>query len=153
MTITQNSTGNPVPGAITATIAEMNVPTLPYNIAGYLIDLDNVTINASGAGDNTLTAGEKFGTSNLQFTVTDGINSEELFYYPSSYSLANFNLDGVVIPQGSQTVDMVGIASVYPTGPAPEFIPFSITDVPEPVSTGLMVVGAAAMLMGRRRTA
>jgi hypothetical protein len=150
--ITLDSQHNTAPGAITATIEQMNVPTLPYTIAGYLVDLNNVSINDSGAGDNPLPGSGLFGTSNLQLTVTDGTSSEELYYYPSSYSLANINLSAMQIPIGEQ-VDMVGIASVYPTGPAPEFIPMSITVVPEPLSAGLMAIGSVAMLMRRRRTA
>jgi hypothetical protein len=155
MTITQNSTGNPVPGNLTATVSQMNVTTLPYNLAGYLIDLNNAYITSgTGTGASILTPGETFGTGNLQLTVTDSTGSEELYYYPTSYSLANLDLYGITIPVGVP-VDMVGIASVYPTPApgAPEFIPFSITVVPEPVSTGLLAVGSVALLMRRRRTA
>ncbi|MGD0542740.1 MAG: hypothetical protein ABSB33_14595, partial [Tepidisphaeraceae bacterium] len=133
--ISANSSGNPVPAIGTTTIPLLNVATLSYSIAGYLLDLDNVTITGQ-------TAGEKFGITNIALTVTDTLgNSMELYYWPTSYSAANVNLFGETIPTGP--VDISGFGSVYTpaVGAAePEFNPISMVSVPEPVSAGLLTV-------------
>jgi len=145
------SSGNPLPAMPTLTIPQLNQTTLPFTAAGYLINLDNVTISS---GTSIITPGvSTWGTSNLTLTVTDSSNNKmTLYYWPTSYAMANFNLDGITIPSGP--VNITGFDSVYPSTPgSPEFTPISIVSVPEPVSTGLLAVGAAAMLMRRRRTA
>lgn len=145
--ISANSSGNAAPGPISATIPQLNVTTLPFSIAGYMVDLDNVMISGQ-------TAGEKFGITNLTLTVTDSLhNSMTLYYWPTSYSMANANLFGETIPNGP--VDITGFDSVFPTPApaAPEFSPISMVSVPEPVSAGLLGISSAALLMRRRRKA
>jgi len=146
----RSSQGNAVPGLATNTIPQLNVATIPLTIAGYLVDLDNVTISS---GTSILTPGETWGTSNLTLTITDSSNnSMTLFYWPTSYSAANVNLANVLIPTGP--VDMTGFDSVFAGPPAaPEFSPITVTPIPEPVSASLLAVGGVALLMRRRRTA
>jgi hypothetical protein len=143
--ISANSHGNSVPSLATYTIPQLNVATLPLTIAGYLVNLDNVTISGAAA----------FGNANLTLSVTDSFdNSMTLYYWPSSYSVANANLDLMPITAG-QSYDITGFDAVYGSGAtaAPQFIPISITAVPEPVSAGLLALGSVALLTRRRRTA
>ncbi len=82
-------------------------------------------------------------------TVTDSTGSQTLYYWPTSYSMANLNLFGQTIPTGP--VDIEGIASVFPTGSVPEFLPINITPAPEPASIALAAAGGIAVLMSLRR--
>jgi len=149
--ISLESAGNSVGSPITGTLSSLNSPTfsvggsiLPESLAGTLVQLDDVTISGQ-------TAGETFGIANLTLTATDSTGSEALYYYPTSFSLANQNLFGQTIPTGP--VDIVGIASDY-NGTTPEFVPLSITAVPEPATLSLCGAGAAlALFVGRRRKA
>ena len=111
------------------------MPTLPFSVAGYLFELDDVTISGiSGT----------FGTANLTGTITDGSgNSMTLYYWPTSYSVENANLAGTAIPTGA--VNMTGFVSVY-SGVA-EFTPMTITAVPEPGTLVLLVAGLAAAVV------
>ena len=134
------SQGNSVPAIGTSTIPTLNQATLPENVAGYLWTLDNVTISGiSGT----------FGTANLTGTITDpGNNSMTLYYWPTSYSVANVNLDGMAIPTGP--VDMTGFVSVY-NNTSPEFTPLSITPVPEPGTLAAFGLGGLLLALGMRR--
>jgi PEP-CTERM motif len=124
-----------VPPVGISTIPTLNQSTLPQSIAGNLWTLDDVTI--SGISGN-------FGGSNLTGTITDSSdNSMELYYWVTSYSSANSNLNGTAIPTGP--VDMTGFVSVYGSGPA-QFTPISITSVPEPTSLALFSVGGLLVL-------
>ena len=146
--ITASTTGNAIPGATLTTIPAVNVATTPENLAGYLLELDNVTISS---GSSVLTAGETFGTTNLTLTLTDGSsNSMTMFYYESSYSAAFVNLANMVIPSGP--VDMTGFVDVFTSGATstPEFNPITITAVPEPASLTLLGLGTIAILFRRR---
>ena len=98
--------------------------TEPFTTAGYMLELDNVTIGGiSGA----------FGVANLTGTITDsGSNSMTLYYWPTSYSVANANLFGQAIPTGP--VNMTGFVSVYNS--VAEFTPMTVTVVPEPGTAG-----------------
>ena len=69
--VTLVSQGNPVATPLTETIPAVNLATLPFNIAGYMVTLRNVTIAGEG------TAGSNFGTGNSPAgaTITDGSNN------------------------------------------------------------------------------
>ena len=92
-----------------------------------------------------------FGITNQTGTVRDGSGSMVAYYWPTSYAAANINLFGQAVPSGP--VNVTGIVDVF-TGPQPEFIPISITPVPEPGSLVLLGAGfaAAAMMFLRRKT-
>ena len=139
--LTSDGTAGTVPGPVLTTIPAINVATEPFSTAGYLLELDNVTIGGiSGA----------FGITNLTGTITDGSSNSMTFYYwPTSYSVSNANLFGQAIP--TSPVNMTGFVSVY-NGVA-EFTPLTITTVPEPSTLVLLSAGcaaAASMLLRRR---
>jgi len=137
--LTSDGTAGTVPAPTLTTIPTINVATEPFSTAGYMLELDNVTIGGiSGT----------FGIANLTGTISDGSNSMTLYYWPTSYSASNANLFGQAIPTGP--VDMTGFVSVY-NGVA-EFTPMTIS-VPEPgtlVLLGAGFVAAAAMFLRRR---
>jgi hypothetical protein len=138
-----NSVGNPVPPPITATISQMNLPTLPLSLAGYLIDLNGVRISGAPA---------TFGEKEFSATITDsGGSSMALFYSPVSISTSLQNLYGLAIPAGP--VNMTGIVSESLSGDdmIAEFSPLTITSVPEPPTLTLAGIGAVFLLAAIRR--
>jgi len=137
--IVQYNTGNPVPSPILTTIPAINaVTTSSFNLLEYLVTLDNVYFTS-------FTANGLFPThANLDFTATDGTNTLEGFYWPSSYSTED-PFAGTPIPTG--TVDMTGFLSVF--GTEVQFTPISI--VPEPASLSLLALGGISLLGRRRR--
>jgi hypothetical protein len=139
--ITQTSSGHSIASPAVSTIAALNQTTLPFSVATYLFEVDNVTISGiSGT----------FGTTNLTGMISDGTNSMTLFYWPTSYSLCNANLFGQTIPSGP--VSMIGFVSVFTSGTTstPEFTPISVT--PTPGSACLLALGALGMGARRRRS-
>lgn len=141
--INQVSTGNGTPGAVAVTIPQLDALTSApnYKYQEYLLQLNNVTIAASGAD-----AGKTvFNThANTTLTATDGGgNTLTVYQYASSYSVAGL-LGGTTIPTGS--VDILGICDVFSTGP--EFIPFAFTPAstppPPPVNNTILSVGPQA---------
>ena len=72
--IVANSSGNAVPSPTVTTIPAIDVPTLPFSVAGYMLELDNVTI--SGETGN-------FGITNSPAgaMITDGSGNSMTFYY------------------------------------------------------------------------
>ncbi len=146
-----NHIGGPaaVPGPTLATIPEINVTspaTLPLNVAGYMLELDNVTITAGTVSGVTATT---FGIANWSAagTITDGSgNHMQLYYYPTLYSVANENLFGQTIPTGP--VNMTGIANMYSASIC-QFVPMTITavPVPEPGTLALLAVGGACAML------
>lgn len=139
--VTLISTGNSVPAPLNVTIPDINItPTLPLSVAGYFLSLNNVTI--SGGSGN-------FGTSTMTLTITDpASNSMTMFYWPTSYSVANVNLNGTAIPTGP--VNLTGFVDEF--SGTPEFVPMTITAAaPEPASLAALGLGALALLARRRR--
>lgn len=119
-----------------------------YSLLGQLIELDNVTLSAKGTTAATGGTGVFPTHSNTTLLITDASsNTCTLFQYASSYSQSGL-LGGTSEDLG-QTVDLVGFMDVFTSGP--EFVPISITAVPEPVSMSLVVLGGAALLGRRRR--
>jgi len=144
------STGNPAypPGApVVSTIPTINVGTNSHGLngsglAGYLVQLNNVTISSNG-----ISSGLVFPThANGTYTITDGgANSMTMFFWASSYS-KDGAMGGTAIPQGS--VDITGFVDDF--GNSAEFIPISITSVPEPSAMSLCGIGSVLALVGWR---
>ena len=134
--VSQGNSYSPVAGV--STILTLNQATLPYSVAGYLWTLDDVTISGISGS---------FGTANQTGTITDATGSMTLYYWPTSYSVENANLDGMAIPTGP--VNMTGFVSVY-SGTA-EFTPISITSVPEPGTLALGGMGGLLLALVLRR--
>ena len=124
--ITKTSSGNVVPAPTVTTIPTINVaPTLPFNVAGYMLEVDNVTISGEG------NAGAAFGKTNSPTgaLITDGNeNSMTLFYWPTSYSVANANMFGRTIP--TVPVSMTGFVDFFASVGHAEFSPITITAPP-----------------------
>jgi hypothetical protein len=139
--LSATSTGNPIIAPSIYTIPQINQATLPLNIAGHLLEVDNVTISGAPA---------TFPAANGSYTITDSANnSMTLYYWYTSYS-TDGAMSGSAIPTGP--VDIVGFMSVYPGPPAdPEFTPISITAVPEPSSVALLGLSLLGLLAVRRR--
>jgi hypothetical protein len=144
------SSGNApyAPGApVLTAIPTINVGTsLPNGgglnasgLAGYLLALDNVTI--SGAGANWATH------ANVTGAITDGSgNSMVMFLWASSYSSCGaIAASGGAVPTGP--VDMTGFVDDFynsSTGVTEaEFVPTSISAVPEPVAVPFFGAGLA----------
>jgi len=149
-----NAPYNPVPSLTTIPIINVGT-TLPAGggvnssgLAGTLIQLNNVTI--SGAGSTWAVH------ANTTATITDGSgNSMVMFLWASSYSTC-----GAIAVGGITAPDPTG--APVPTGPVnmtgfvddfyssstgiteAEFVPTSITSVPEP--TGLAMFGVGGLL-------
>ncbi|MGA2246167.1 MAG: DUF5689 domain-containing protein [Verrucomicrobiota bacterium] len=139
--IAQVSTGNPVPGPTVTTIPAINaaLPNLPEpSIGGQLLTLDDVLISG-------LTA---FPThANGTATITDGSgNTMTLYQWASSYSAAAA-FGGQTVPTGP--VDITGVADAF-NGES-EFIPVSISPVPEPSSIALFGLAGIACVSFLRR--
>jgi hypothetical protein len=148
-----NSPYNPTP--YLTTIPTINVgTTLPNGgginssgLAGTLLTLDNVTI--SGAGANWTQH------ANVTGAITDGSNnSMVMFLWASSYSSCGaIAAAGGPVPTGP--VDMTGfVEDFYSTSTlttTAEFVPTSITSVPEPTILGFCGAGALLALGLRSR--
>ena len=131
------STGNSVPGPVTDTIANLMGPTIPAGDAGYLVTINDVTISGMTG---------TFGISNKTGSISDGTNSMAFYYYPTQYSTANQNLFGQTIP--TTPVNVTGIVQTY--NQAGEFIPMSISPVPEPASVVLLSLATLIGLISFR---
>ena len=136
------------PGPKQTTVSAINTVNPGFGLLGYMLELDNVTIGGSGM------VGKTFDGTNLTGTVSDGTGSMTLYYWPTSYSVANVNFTGKAVPTGP--VDITGFVDVF-SGTTAEFVPLNMTSVqtPEPGTLVLLASGfaAAAMMFLRRRKA
>ncbi|MGD0262823.1 MAG: PEP-CTERM sorting domain-containing protein [Verrucomicrobiota bacterium] len=137
--ITLNSSGNPVPSPINTSISVASSggstsATIPLSLAGYLVEIDNVSLYAN-SGATTPVSGNFATHANTGLYMKDsGGNIMELYVWASSYSVDGA-MGGTAIPTG--TVDVVGFLS-QSSGFAAELTPMSITVVPEPSSLWLL---------------
>jgi len=145
------STGNTVPTSPVFTAAQLTATgaTLPQNIEGYLVTIDNVTIMTNG----TAAGGLNFPThGNGTYSITDGTGTITLYQWASSYSAAGA-FGGTVIPSG--LVDITGLVDDYTSGgtSTSELIPYSIAaaPAPEPSTIALAALGTLSLLGLRRR--
>jgi hypothetical protein len=154
LSITYGGSGNPLytPVPVLTTIPTINVGTNGYGLSqsgfsAQLLRLQNVTI--SGLGPNW-TPG-----ANATGMITDQSgNGMTMFLWVTSYSTCGaIAANGDPVPAG--LVDMTGfISDFYSTVTSsivPEFVPTSITLVPEPMLTSLFGVGAFLGWIGYRR--
>jgi len=144
------SQGNPPysPGApLLATIPVINVGTNGHalnssGMAGRYLQLNNVTISGTAANWTV--------HANNTGTITDsGGNSMTMFLWASSYSTCGaIAASGGAVPTG--LVDMTGFVDDF--GNSAEFVPTSITVVPEPSAMSLCGIGSVlALVYGRWR--
>jgi hypothetical protein len=144
--VSYGTSGNPFysPVPKVTSIPVVNVGTNGHGLSlsglgGTLLELDNVMI--SGAGANWAFH------QNVTGTLTDQSNNHmTMFLWASSYSTcAAIAAGGGPVPTGP--VDITGFLSdFYNTATStltPEFVPISITSVPEPVATTLCGLGSA----------
>lgn len=130
------SSNNPLPDPIVKTVTQVNysnlLPTATdaghTEIAGYYITINNATINLNGNPANFPSG------TNSSMTITDmsgpGNTASApmtLYYWPTSYSVANYNLGGYPVPTGP--VSISGFVSVFSDGTTntSEFSPISIS--------------------------
>ena len=152
--ITPISSGNTVPSPLLLTVPQANVTTLGVGIAGYLIQIDNVTISGGSAYSSVFPT---YANGNVAYTITDGSsNSMEYYDYVTSYS-TSAAFGGQAVPTGP--VDLVGFMEVYPT-PSPGIPEFTALEIlpagasaPEPTSLLLCGMGLLAMFVLARRRA
>lgn len=160
---------------------------MPDDLSGQIVTLDNVTLawgattapvtklgtaNVSailldGTAPLTLSGSNFMSGEVSAFQTGDGITYNPatqgaalaFYYWPTSYSVANQNLDGTSIDfTGATHYNMTGFLSDYPglPGGLAEFSPLSITPVtavPEPGTMALLGAGtmAAAVSYVRRK--
>jgi hypothetical protein len=119
--------------------------------AGYLLQMNNLTIGDSGGVNGLFPDAGNHSTANETFTVTDGSrNSMTLFDWVFSHTTCAAFGDQAV-PTGP--VDMTGFVSIFTSGgvSTAEFAPISISAVPEPANFGLIGGGALALVALFRR--
>ena len=148
--ISQESSGNTFasPGVYTIpTLIASGTGPIPESIAGYLVTLDNVSLYTDSAA--TIPVSGNFAThANVTLYAKDGSgNIMEVYDWASSYSVDGA-LGGTAIPTG--LVDITGFVDQSGTYPV-EFVPMSITAVPEPATLGLCGAGGLLALIFRLR--
>ena len=121
--IAQLSVGNPVPARPTASIAALNSSlTIPLTLAGYPVELDNVSLYTDSAA--TIAATGLFPNANTGYYIKDsGGNIMEFYFWVTSYS-TDAAMIGTPIPTGS--FNMVGLlsqSSTFPVEVTPLMIP------------------------------
>jgi hypothetical protein len=135
------SSGNPVAPTV-ATIPQLSQTTLPFSIAGYDIELQNVLISCGPA---------TFSSANTSYTIRDAANdSMTLLFSPATYS-TDGAMVGNTVPTG--LVDIFGIDSVSGTGGSAtaQFIPIAITAAPEPGAVSVLAASGALLALGLRK--
>jgi hypothetical protein len=139
---------------LVSTIPTVNVPTLPFSVAGYFLQLNDVTIGGSGGVGGLFPTYAQATTATETFTVTDSANnSMTLFDWVTSYS-TDGAMGGTAVPTGPVNID--GFVDVFGTGTAAsaEFVPMVITSVvPEPDALKLCGEGllVAALYVFRKK--
>jgi len=138
----------PVPAPLPITVAQLQGEP-DDTILGYYLSLSGVTITPdTGDGSPNPVPGSFPTHSNGDYYVNDSLGNQVVMYqYASSYSAAG-SLGGTVIPTGP--VNVTGTIDYYAPDSEVEFIPFSVTAVPEPASASLLILGGAALIARRR---
>jgi hypothetical protein len=156
------STGNALPAVPVVTIPYLttttgngvNLGTNPGNfpaITAQDLQIDDVTITAgNGSTVNSFSTVwptyAQATTATETYTITDSSNNSiELFDWVTSYSVDGA-MGGNPIPTGPVNID--GFYDKFN-----EFVPLSITAVPEPASIGLLAAGGLMLLKRRARKA
>jgi hypothetical protein len=153
---TLQSTGNALPatagpgsltpqGAYLTTIGALTAtPTpIPQNLAGYYLQLNNVTIGGTGGVGGLFPTYAQATVATETFTITDATGTMTMFDWVTSYS-TDGAMAGSAVPTGP--VNMEGFVS-YNTGGPEEFTPTSIQAVvPEPSVLALCGEGAGAAM-------
>jgi PEP-CTERM motif len=145
--ISATSTGHPVPASPIATVAGLNSSlTIPQNLAGYPVEIDNVTMYTDSAA--TIPATGSFPNANTGFYLKDSAgNIMELYFWVTSYS-CDGQMVGGAIPSGPFNV--VGLLSQSGSFGV-EITPYSFTAVPEPSALALLGFGLLTCTVLRRR--
>jgi len=131
LSITKESSGNSYLSPTVVTIPQINVTSETANglintpYVGYYLQLNNVTIGATGNWPTH---------ANETTTVSDGVNTMVLYFWASSYSTIGA-MGGAAIPTGP--VDMTGFVDFFASSSEAEFVPTSISPVPEPSALSL----------------
>jgi hypothetical protein len=135
-----SSSGNPVPAASVFTVSQLNQTTLPLNIAGYWVEIQNATISGG-------TTWNSYSQGNQTLTVTDATGSMTLYDWVTSYS-TDAAMGGNPIPTGP--VNIYGFDSVF-NNTSPEFTPIVVQSViPEPSVLSLFGAGSALAYVASR---
>jgi len=136
---------------------------LSQNLAGYLVEIPNVTITCNGTFPATFPAtnAETASLGTLMLNDTAG-NQLTLYFWYSSYSCDGMMVGGPIPDSGNPNapagmVDVYGLLSSYPSVSAgitnwqDELIPTAFVGIPEPSSFMLAGIGLLSLLAVIRR--